>query len=380
MKQIVGFMFAMILLPIASFGAEYSFADLLKREINVFANEYFEIDKEYNKKESELTDNDRKQFDFLLSKLDLLCYECGYKKSYEIETKETGEILLRKYSGKIGGDKVSFFIQIDKGTNSIIGGVIALPNEPMMPLKLIRILSDTNVGGYTIGMELTPKLELQIVYDRKLTTLAPQCPAQNLCSYIQDEEIMYFPSLQIAVFIDQDAYEPMKAFEAKTYEEARQIVKYENRKSGFSNFLSTSMRFVNDSYMSFFQSCHIMGGTSYGGIIFDIKTKKFVNLENMFKTGIPYSLYCKYSNFYDSSCNEPCKYCPKEIGRLSMTYFDLSGYIDGFHYGYIEFVGEANEEELLIPLKELKPYMKAKWYNYLIGKRELPKDAKVLKD
>lgn len=389
MKQIMGFMFAMILLPIASFGAEYSFAELLKREINGLAKVYFKID-------------------------DIS------------ESKETGEILLRKYSGKIDGDEVSFFIQIDKDTNSILGGVIALPNEPMIPLKLIRILSDDDVGGYTIGMELTSKLELQIVYDRKLTTFVPQCPAQNLCSYIQDEEMMYFPSLQMA-FLKNSDFLKFETFGAKTYEEAKKIIKHENRKYGFQGS-SLSMLFVNDSYMSFLQYNYANFESIndiHAGAIFDIKTKKSVDLGNMLKTGVPYSLYYKYyisdgrygwqgdrgSSYIDGNdkndnrnndkdlSSEPCKDCPKKVSRLSTSRFGvyINGYVDGFHYGYREYSysrfrgpingdfddpdaewvtreGESNEE-LLIPLKELKPYMKPEWYSYLIGKGELPKDA-----
>lgn len=105
-----------------------------------------------------------------------------------ISLSDDTEILLRKYSGKINNNEVNFFLQIEKNTHKIQGGVVALPKDEEM-----RRVSTDEANGNIIpaspwwdAIELTPELELQIIHNRKITTLTLQCPAQNLCSYIYE--------------------------------------------------------------------------------------------------------------------------------------------------------------------------------------------------
>lgn len=226
---------------------------------------------------------------------------------------------------------------------------------------------------------------------------------------------MYFPSLQIAVFSGNDE---LQTFEARDYEEAKKIFKYENKKGGISTLL-----FVSDNYVSFKNSYFYGGGGgsfanwtdgASTGALLDIKTKKIFSFENIFKKGkdafskpmIPYALYCKYSDSTIngstidncSSCKKEGNTCPKEVDIARHEVTDgIYGYFDGFYYGYHSYgsrpginvpvngnddnpdaeweyiPGNDFDEDFRIPLKELKPYLKPEWYNYLIGKGELPK-------
>ena len=310
------------------------------------------------------------------------------------------EILLRKYSGKIDNNEVNFFLQIEKNTHKIQGGVVTLPKDEEMRRASIDEANGniTPASPWWDAIELTPELDIQIIHNRKITTLAPQCPAQNLCSYIYEGGLMYFPSLQMAVL---PSYDHLETFVAKNYEEAKKIFKYEDKNQGTLHSFGTILLFVSDSYLSFEYSyedlsSHIKGTST--GTLLDIKTKKIFSFENIFKRGkdteapvIPYTLYCKYStDDVCSSCKKEGNTCPKKIGIGG-------GYFDGFHYGYYLsayhpgkhvpvngdyddpdaewefFPGHDFEKNFRIPLKELKPYLKPGWYNYLIGKGELPK-------
>lgn len=339
-----------------------------------------------------------------------------------ISLSDDTEILLRKYSGKIDNNEVNFFLQIEKNTHKIQGGVVALPKDEEM-----RRVSTDEANGNIIpaspwwdAIELTPELELQIIHNRKITTLTPQCPAQSLCSYIQYENkgggLMYFPNLQMAIL---PIYDHLETFVAKNYEEAKKIFKYEDKNQGAFHYFTSTLLFVNDNYMSFENSYHNSGSGFTGGwtdeistgTLLDIKTKKIFSFENIFKKGkdtfsgpmIPYTLYCKYSTDNNcSSCKKEDGACPKEINITRRDVYDvytdgIYGYFDGFYYSYYldgsrpginvpvnydyddpdaewEYLpGYDFEEKFSIPLKELKPYLKPEWYNYLIGKGELPK-------
>ncbi|STP08971.1 hypothetical protein [Helicobacter cinaedi] len=332
------------------------------------------------------------------------------------------EILLRKYSGKIDNNEVNFFLQIEKNTHKIQGGVVTLPKDEEMR----RVSTNEANGNITPAspwwdaIELTPELELQIIHNRKITTLAPQCPAQNLCSYIYEGGLMYFPSLQMAVL---PSYDHLETFVAKNYEEAKKIFKYEDKNQGARHSFETTLLFVSDNYMSFensyFNDSSGFGGTwtdrASTGALLDIKTKKIFSFENIFKKGkdtlsrpmIPYTLYCKYSDSTIngspidncSSCKKEGNTCPKEIDVAKHDVYTggIYGYFDGFYYGYHSYgsrpginvpvngndddpnaeweyiPGNDFDEDFRIPLKELKPHLKPGWYDYLIGKGELPK-------
>lgn len=312
-----------------------------------------------------------------------------------------GEVLLRKYSGKIGEREVSFFVQIYK--KNITHGVIALPNEPMIPFKITKNkkakigfnfpYSSTMDMDIDIDLNLNQNLELQVgIKKQKLATFAPQCPATKVCSYVRDyvegvddkryeryNEFLYFPDLQIMILSrdsqimilssDDDGFTAIKAQSLQEAREKKEIDGYNQECN------SPVLLFINDTYISFGNWYSSGGMTEYigknTGVLFDIKTKKLLNTGGVDK--LPKSLARKYIKDYNDSI-------------IDFAYSGLFYYYDHEVMGRCpnidEETGEAttwgfchNDYQAVIPIEELKPYLKAGVYDYLIGKSPTPPKA-----
>ena len=131
---------------------------------------------------------------------------------------------------------------------------------------------------------------------------------------------------------------------------------------GFYSYYSPVLLFINDTYISF------ANGSLNNGVLFDIKTKKLLNTGGVDK--LPKSLARKYikgdngsiGDFVYSGLFYFYRYilmveCPKEVAKWK-------------HLGLCE-----TDNRAVIPIEELKPYLKAGVYDYLIGKSPTPPKA-----
>ncbi|MCH5312810.1 MAG: hypothetical protein J1E28_00205 [Helicobacter sp.] len=298
---------------------------------------------------------------------------------------DRGEVLLRKYSGKIGEREVSFFVQIYK--KNITHGVIALPNEPMIPFKITKNkkakigfnfpYSSTMDMDIDIDLNLNQNLELQVgIKKQKLATFAPQCPATKVCSYVRDyvegsysryNDFLYFPDLQIMILSSDDGFTATKAQSLQEAREKKEIDEYSQYRD------SPVLLFINDTYISF---SNLYGSGSMGesiseGVLFDIKTKKLLNTGGVDK--LPKSLARKYITGENDSIRD---------FEYSGLFYYYSYYRDGICPAtFDEETGEriavdcSVDNRAVIPIEELKPYLKAGVYDYLIGKSPTPPKA-----
>ena len=292
---------------------------------------------------------------------------------------DRGEVLLRKYSGKIGEREVSFFVQIYK--KNITHGVIALPNEPMLPFmmtkdKKVKIGFDYPYLETNIDLDLNQNLELQVgIKKQKLATFAPQCPATKVCSYVKDyinigfdsiydleftASFLYFPDLQKVVFMGEREYGEVTyetyiytiSEDVKSYQEAREKV----HSLGGKGNINFTFLFANDTYISFVSRDTYPGIAGTGKdmlnyALLDIKSKIMLDISDLYLVDTNKKLpktFRKYSTFFNE------EFFPWD-----------TFYYDGFYY---------RRDDPIIPIQELKPYLKAGMYDYLIGKSPtLPK-------
>ena len=299
---------------------------------------------------------------------------------------DRGEVLLRKYSGKIGEREVSFFVQIYK--KNITHGVIALPNEPMLPFmmtkdKKVKIGFDYPYLETNIDLDLNQNLELQVgIKKQKIATFSPQCPATKVCSYVKDyinigfdsiydleftASFLYFPDLQKVVFMGEReyVYETYETYtisedvkytiseDVKSYQEAREKV----HSLGGKGNINFTFLFANDTYISFVYRDTYPDRTATSQdmpyyALLDIKSKIILDISSYLylvdtNKKLP-KTFRKYSTFFNE------EYFPWD-----------TFYYDGFYY---------RRDDPIIPIQELKPYLKAGMYDYLIGKSPtLPK-------
>lgn len=333
MKQYRVFMLLAILLPIVSLSAKDSFGELLKNVVTE-------------------------------------CKKTG--KCERIETDaikhkeiEDSMILLRKYSGRLGPNEITFFLEIDK--TNIVGGTLVVDNELPIPIHNIEaIFREINkYYGKEFSIGLLPNLDLQLTQgylDEKPLVLKPQCLGNKICSYVVKDNTMFFPDIKEEIMLEEFRHpmdEDLEGIPGESY---------------------THFMFANDSYLSFLDftvTRNMMGGANGGGEYawhIDIKTQKTFSLgDNILTKPLPIDLLKKYGG-------KECK--DSNVDECENNYGFGGGYIspalgDFYYNAPLPFIFgypfERFGSGVSIPLKELKPYLKPEWYNYLIGKGELPK-------
>lgn len=336
-----------------------------------------------------------------------------YSDAIDVDRIDEGEVLLRKYSGHIGNREIHFFVQIYK--HKIVSGVIALPNEPMIPFSMTKD-KKVKIGFFApyldinMSLGLGEDLALQVsVSNQKIATLSPVCPSIHLCSYVKsyiddnEDELMrsyflYFPDMQIVVMGKNEDSAPIKT--AHSYKEAMDLAIANDKNKKWYEKSSTSLLFINDTYMSFYESASTFytragGSFSYfsdSGFLFDIKTQSILRDSIQ----MPKSLANKYTSAGDSVFNESVmddeiekpEYYSESLDIVTSFY---QPYFDGFYYfrawGQSDIntmMGMSSKYDewgfVAVPINEVKPYLNPGVYNYLIGKTTAPPKSLISKE